>query len=131
MFGDDVYRLITSQASIQAVVGARVYPEQAQQDAALPRLVYRLGESEPVLYADGSVSHTLQPLEIVCQALSVREAESVADVVKDALSGFDGTVGGTEFQAVLFAGAGEDREQLPVPADEGTYLSTVRFTLIW
>ena len=45
--GKAIYYLLTNASDVTAIVGTRIYPEVAQQNAALPYIVYNVSNNEP------------------------------------------------------------------------------------
>jgi len=45
--GKAIYYLLTNATGVTDIVSTRVYPEVAQQDAALPYIVYNVANNEP------------------------------------------------------------------------------------
>ncbi len=89
-----LYSHLTNDAGVSALVGNRVYPLMAPQDAALPHLVYQR-ISSPRLRSHGGPSGLAHPrFQITATAGSYSAARSLANAVRASLDGFRGTMGG-------------------------------------
>ena len=45
--GKAIFYLLDNSTDLTAIVGTRIYPEVAQQDAPLPYVVYNISNNEP------------------------------------------------------------------------------------
>ena len=94
-----LYRLLTSNGAVAALVGDRVYPMQAPQDTAYPLIVFStiVELRAPTLAgASGAVNPKIQ---VDCWAESNEDADSLSDAVRLALDGYRGTVGSVVIRA--------------------------------
>lgn len=87
MIGGIVYAALTGDATVGALVGTRVYPEQAPDEADLPLIVYgvRVGES-----VDGSAQMWQCTVTVSCYAATDAGAEALATAVSTVLDGYNG-----------------------------------------
>lgn len=88
MIGAIIRTALLSSAPLTALVGTRVYPELAPDEAALPFVVYTIRAGDA---ADGSVP--MWPVTVTANAYgeSDGQAESVGQAVRAVLDGFNGS----------------------------------------
>lgn len=87
---------------LTALVGTRVYEEVAEQDAAMPYIVYQIiGGDRPSYSFDGANGQVENRLQVNLWAASGVKRRALADTFRNALDGFRGTWAGTEIQSVF------------------------------
>ena len=90
---ESLYAHLTNDAAVSALVSTRVYPGVAPADAALPRITYsQIGGQHPQ-QAGGVAGRRRVVLQINSWAASQNAAESLAEKVRLALAGLQGTLG--------------------------------------
>lgn len=85
---------ILADADITALIGDRIYPNVAPQDAELPLLVYQRISSPRVRSQSGPSGLAHPRFQIRAKAASYSEARDLAGKVRVSLDGFAGTMGG-------------------------------------
>lgn len=87
MIGAIVRGALVGSAPLTALVGARIYPETAPDEASLPFVVYTIRAGEQ---SDGNAP--MQPVTITANAYaeSDGQAEAVGQAVAAVLDGFNG-----------------------------------------
>jgi len=92
---------LLANAGVTALVGERVFVTVAPQDAALPLVVLKR-VSTPRVYAQTGPSGLAWPrVQITARAARQAEAVAVAKAVRQAVSGYRGSMGGVPVQAVF------------------------------
>ncbi len=90
-----LYSHLAADAGVSALVGDRIYPTLAPQEAELPYLVYQR-VSGPRVRSHGGPSGLAHPrFQITGAAETYPSLRAVMNAVRAALDGFKGTMGGT------------------------------------
>lgn len=71
-------------ATITALIGERLYPNVAPQDAATPTLVYQLIDTQHVASRSGSSNLARSLFQFTCAAETYAETKALADAVRGA-----------------------------------------------
>ena len=123
-FESDLRTYLLSKPAISALVGTRVYPLRAPQNAAYPQLTYGIISDIEVMSLEGSSGLTDARLHIDCwanDAAGYSTVKSLKAAVRNALTGFSGWMGSTEVGAVLPAGDVDLYEQPESASDTGVH----------
>ena len=100
--GKAIYYLLTNATGVTDIVSTRVYPEVAQQDAALPYIVYNVTNNEPTdTKPEPSKLDTAQ-VEVNVYSNSYTEAIDLAVAVRAALDRVKGTYNGVNVQSIQY-----------------------------
>ena len=100
--GKAIYYLLTNATDVTDVVGTRIYPEVAQQDADLPYIVYNVTNNEPTdTKPEPSKLDTAQ-VEVNIYSDSYRVAIDLAVAVRAALDRVKGTYAGVDVQSIQY-----------------------------
>ncbi len=84
---------LSADAGVAALVGNRIYPIEAPQEAVLPYVVYQR-ISGPRVRSHSGPSHLAQPrFQITGAAATYPSLRAVMNAVRVALDGFRGTMG--------------------------------------
>lgn len=98
-----IYARLAADATLSALVGTRIYPDQGQEDADLPFVVYDQAEEERVRTMTGYVSLGRQQMRLEVTAATKSSAKAVVAALKGSLDGYAGPVGsGTLSVAGIF-----------------------------
>ena len=82
----ELYAALSGDAGLTAVVSGRIYPDFLAQEISLPALVYQRAETEYITTVhDGTVHGTRVTLEIWCLHTTRIGAETLADLVEEAI----------------------------------------------
>ncbi len=84
-----LYALLSNAAPVTALVAARVYPDVAPQESALPAIVFERANTEYLNTIHGTTVGARVTLEVWCMAEGRSAAEALADAVLSAASGTD------------------------------------------
>jgi hypothetical protein len=120
---------LNTVASITAIVGARIYPLEVPQQAAYPAITYERESTEHVRSMQGESGLARTSLAVTCWARSYDTAKQLADAVRLAIDGFQGTWGTTQVASHLLD---ETDFLTPVPGNQPQRLIGVQLDLaIW
>jgi len=101
MIEEALYTRLTGYAGLAALIGARVYPDKAPQDATYPLVVYQR-VSGPRVHSHQGFSNLAYPrFQFTAWADDFKEVRELAAQVKLALDGYAGTVGSETIYAIL------------------------------
>jgi hypothetical protein len=129
-----IYTLLHNNATIEAVVGDRIYPGVAPFNASLPCIVYQIGNIDPSPTMDDDLVWDSVTVEVAVITTQYTLSETYATNVRTALSRQYGTVDGEVINTIKFDGM--TAEYLPdftigdSPVGGGVFIRTVNFTLI-
>jgi len=129
-----IYTLLHSNATIEAAVGDRIYPGVVPFNAALPCIVYEVGNIDPDPTKDDD--YVWDRCEVRVTAISTQYAlsETYGTAIRTALSRQSGTVDGEKINTIIFDGMtpGYDPDFTlgNSPVGGGVFLRTCNFTLI-
>ena len=106
-----LYTLLSGTAGVAALVGTRIYPVVAPQNATLRRITYFRVTDTPGYVFSTAAPKTGEPLfQVSCWGASYASAKAVAEAVKAVLGAYtSGTVGGVSVLAMYL----EDERDLP------------------
>lgn len=100
--GKAIYYLLTNSTDVTDIVSTRVYPEIAEQNAALPYVVYNISNNEPTdTKHDVSQLDTAQ-IEVNVYSESYTECIDLAVAVRAALDRVKGTYAGVDVQSIQY-----------------------------
>jgi hypothetical protein len=120
--------LLLADAGIAALVGQRVYVNQAAQTAALPYIVITQIDLDPMLALDGTYGMQSAEIDVDCYGMNHVTAAAVAAAVKAKLNDYSGAAGDDDMiDAVLLL----DENDGPLAPNDGTqtgrHLVTVEY----
>ena len=107
MIGAIVYQALASSTAVAALVGTRIYPEIAPDEADLPLIVYTVRTAEGL---DGSAPMVRCNVTANCYAATDAAAESVGAAVRGVLDGFDGNGTGVQARQLSLSDYSEFRD---------------------
>jgi hypothetical protein len=99
---EGLYDTLSEYAGLAALVSTRIYPLKAPQDATYPLVVYQQ-ISGPRVHSHSGGSGLASPrFQFTSWATSLNSAKGVANQVRAALNGYNGTMGSdVDVQACL------------------------------
>jgi hypothetical protein len=80
-----IYQRLAATAAITALVGPRIYPNEAAEDAARPFVVYQVVSTDTLRDLDGTVRFRNHAVNIWVEADSLDAAKPVGVAIFDAL----------------------------------------------
>jgi hypothetical protein len=127
----DLINYLLADASITAVVGARVTPSSTAQGTALPALTLHGVSGAPLYADDGEVGLNDDRVQIDCWAITYAEARDLSDLVKSRLSAAqDVSQGDTTFIYMLLDNY-QDLREGGSNAAEYRYRVSLDFEIWW
>jgi hypothetical protein len=108
-----LFKLLQDDAAVGALIADRIYPIWVPQGRAMPAVTYNQlagGRDQMLSGPSGFVSAVF---EFSCWAESYGQTRSVADAVRQALDGFDGTSDTIVIQSVQL----QDENDIPAAED--------------
>jgi hypothetical protein len=117
MTGKAIYKLLSTNANVTAIVSTRIYPDMATQDAAYPFIVYSHENTTPTDTKDGASPMDAENFEIRVFAKSYSVAQDIAVKVRNALDQFKGTSEGIKISQIIF----ENQQSIDMDFDNHIY----------
>jgi hypothetical protein len=90
---------LLADGTVTGLVGTRIYPLQAPQDADLPALVYQRISGPRDQTQSGPSGLVEARMQLTYLGATYSEAKSVAEAVRGSIDGFSGTMGGIAVNA--------------------------------
>ena len=100
--GKAVYGILSTNSGVTTLVGTRIFPEIAEQEAATPFIVYQLQSVAPEDTHDGPSKLDEVRFEFLCYADTYDQAADVGVKVRAALDRVSGTYNGVNVESVQF-----------------------------
>ena len=100
--GKAIFYLLDNSTDLTAIVGTRIYPEVAQQDAPLPYLVYNISNNEPSDTKREPSKLDTANIEVNCYSTSYTEVIDMSVAVRAALDRVTGTYSGVNVQSIAY-----------------------------
>lgn len=98
---DALYTLLTSDDDVEAIVGLKVYPNRAGENAEAPFIVFQRISGERVHSLSGPSGLARPRYQIDAYAAAYEDAVALGDAVRAAIDGYRETVGDLQIQGVL------------------------------
>jgi hypothetical protein len=122
--------LLSSEATITAISGTRVYVQRAPQNAAFPHIIITQMSSEENTTLDGGSGQLrFLDFDIDCKAKSSVTAESLGNAVRTYIDDYSGTAGSYTVGAVLINDESDDYEPPQDGSDVGVFVVTLDLTI--
>jgi hypothetical protein len=122
--------LLSSEATITAISGTRVYVQRAPQNAAFPHIIItQMGSEENTTLDGGSGQLRFLDFDIDCKAKSSVTAESLGNAVRTYIDDYSGTAGSYTIGAVLINDESDDYEPPQDGSDVGVFVVTLDLTI--
>ena len=100
--GKAIYYLLTNASDVTEIVGTRIFPEVAQQDADLPYIVYNVSNNEPSDTKKAPSKLDTADVEVNCFATNYSQVIDMGVAVRAALDRVKGTYSGVNVQSVQY-----------------------------
>ena len=100
--GKAIYYLLTNANDVTEIVGTRIFPEVAQQDADLPYIVYNVSNNEPSDTKKAPSKLDTADVEVNCFATNYSQVIDMGVAVRAALDRVKGTYSGVNVQSVQY-----------------------------
>ena len=102
MIGKLIYSRLSTDGSITAYIGTKIYPDITPQNVQYPFVVYTITNSLPVDYKDGQSNLEEITLQIDVYTQSYDDTQDIANLIRNRLDRFTGTVEGVEVQTIKY-----------------------------
>jgi hypothetical protein len=102
MIGKLIYGRLSTDGSITAYIGTKIYPDITPQNVQYPFVVYTITNSLPVDYKDGQSNLEEITLQIDVYTQSYDDTQDLANLIRNRLDRFVGTVEGVEVQTIKY-----------------------------
>lgn len=130
-----IFGKLTTDATVTARIGTRLYPGQAPADAALPLSVYGKANQQYIMALARRLSTNRYTMHLDVWARDYDDCQAAYHAIRDSLAGFAGTLGeGGETVAVLgiFDEGGDDDAEGPIFAEEnGLYRAGIDLSITY
>ena len=122
--GKAIYSILTNTSAVSAIVGTRVYPQIAAQEAAFPFVVYVLQNVDPSDTKSGVSTLDEVRYDIIVASENYAQASDLTGKIRTALDRYSGTVAGVVIDSIQFI-------DLDVNNDPGTetYLTNTEYII--
>lgn len=113
-----LHSIISSDTNVSALVSSRVYAIRAQENAALPYVVFRRTGGETVRHTTGSSGLARAEFQVECWDDAYDDVKDLREKVRLSLESITpGTKGGVAVQGV-FVDQDIDLDEITVPGEE-------------
>ena len=102
MIGKLIYSRLSTDGSITAYVGTKIYPDITPQNVQYPFVVYTITNSLPVDYQDGQSNLEEITLQLDVYTQSYDDTQDLANLIRNRLDRFTGTLEGVEVQTIKY-----------------------------
>lgn len=92
---------VTSDATIAALIGTRLFPNKIPQGQPLPAAEYKQNKGDRVQTMDGPDGMVDAEYTIVCYAATYAQARELAEAVRKRLDGYSGVVAGVTIDVIM------------------------------
>ena len=107
--------LLTTDATVAALIGTRIAPVGQPQGVARPNVIYQRIGTKRDYHNEGSTGLPSARIQVGCYADTYKTARQLAGAVRAVLDGYRGTVGGQEIAGVWL----DDERDAPQPPADG------------
>ena len=121
--GRAVYGILSANSGVTDIVGTRIFPEIAEQEAVTPFVIYQLQRVAPEDTHDGPSKLDEVRFEFLCYADSYNEAADLGVAVRGALDRVSGTYNGVNVESVQF-----NDVDVEIEYDPRRYSQVLKFT---
>ena len=122
-----VYTILKNDAPVAALVGTRIFPSLAPQNAANPLIVYQRISADRITSLDGPSGLSWARVQVDCYAETYAGAKTLSAAIRVALEGYRGTVGGVRVGGISLE---TDRDLYENDPEPGLFRVTHDFTVI-
>jgi hypothetical protein len=102
MIGKLIYSRLSTDGSITDYVGTKIYPDITPQNVQYPFVVYTIVNSLPVDFKDGQSNLEEITLQIDVYTQSYDDTQDLANLIRNRLDRFTGTVEGIDVQTIKY-----------------------------
>ena len=102
MIGKVIYGRLTTDAAVTGICGLNIFPDIAPQNVQYPFMVYTIINSLPVDFKDGQSNLEEITLQIDVYTQSYDDTQDLANLIRNRLDRFTGTVEGIDVQTIKY-----------------------------
>ena len=102
MIGKLIYSRLSTDGSITAYIGTKIYPDITPQNVQYPFVVYTITNSLPVDYKDGQSNLEEITLQVDVYTQSYDDTQDLANLIRNRLDRFTGTVESVKVQTIKY-----------------------------
>jgi hypothetical protein len=102
MIGKLIYGRLSTASNITAIIGSNIYPDITPQNVDYPFIVYSIIDSNPVDFKDGQSNLEEIDLQIDVYTQNYDTTQNLANLIRNRLDRFVGTVEGVEVQTIKY-----------------------------
>jgi hypothetical protein len=102
MIGKLIYSRLSTDGSITDYVATKIYPDITPQNVQYPFVVYTIVNSLPVDFKDGQSNLEEITLQIDVYTQSYDDTQDLANLIRNRLDRFTGTVEGIDVQTIKY-----------------------------
>jgi NAD-dependent SIR2 family protein deacetylase len=102
MIGKLIYSRLSSASNITAIISTNIYPDITPQNVDYPFIVYSIIDSSPVDFKDGQSNLEEIDLQIDIYTQNYDTTQNLANLIRNRLDRFVGTVEGVEVQTIKY-----------------------------
>jgi NAD-dependent SIR2 family protein deacetylase len=102
MIGKLIYARLSTASNITAIISTNIYPDITPQNVDYPFIVYSIIDSNPVDFKDGQSNLEEIDLQIDVYTQNYDTTQNLANLIRNRLDRFVGTVEGVEVQTIKY-----------------------------
>jgi hypothetical protein len=102
MIGKLIYGRLSTASNITAIISTNIYPDITPQNVDYPFIVYSIIDSNPVDFKDGQSNLEEIDLQIDVYTQNYDTTQNLANLIRNRLDRFVGTVEGIEVQTIKY-----------------------------
>lgn len=128
-----LYTQLTGSSAVAALVGDRVYADQAPQRPTTPYMTYRAVSGEHLFGVGGAIGLVRERVQLDVWSTSSVERRSIVEAIRNLVDGFKGAFG-TENLSVRYIELEGPRHVYDPPSDAsslGLYRATVDLRIVY
>jgi glutamate-1-semialdehyde aminotransferase len=125
MIGKLIYGRLSTASNITAIIGTNIYPDITPQNVDYPFIVYSTINSNPVDFKDGQSNLEEIDLQIDVYTQNYDTTQNLANLIRNRLDRFVGTVEGVEVQTINYVSS----DSQVYNADLNVYWMSVDFMI--
>jgi len=104
MIAPAIYSLLKNNAAIAALVVARIYPGTIIQGDAYPSIYFNVTSANGDHTKNGPAAFHFIDVSITCLDNLYKDCETLADLIRVALDGYEGTVETIKIENIIYNG---------------------------
>lgn len=122
--GRAIYEILTTDTPLSNLVGTRIYPEAAPENAVSPFVVYSVQSVEPIRVKNTTSTLDTANFEVYTSSVDYSTAMAVNDAIRTAMDRRGGNFSGVAIDSIEYID-----ENVELDIDSREYVSEMRFRL--